>query len=245
MSRLGPDLANAGLRIPDANWHHLHFFAPRATAGWSLMPAYRHLYEVRPIQGQPTEESLKGLPATFAPPIGMEVIPTPEAKALVAFLLSRNQSCFQPASESPEEQGSPDVRAPGFAGQSLFQKNCAVCHQANGLGIPRLYPPLAGSEWVVTGSSWQGDNHLALVILGGLQGPVTVKGQIFNASMPPWNILGDEEIASVLTHIRSEWGNAAPPITPEFVRALREETRTRRAPWTQAELEALPTRPQP
>lgn len=101
---------------------------------------------------------------------------------------------------------------------------CNACHQANGMGTPGAIPPLAGSEWV-TGS----DERLAHIVLYGLTGPITVKGNQYNSAMPPFGrgIPGtmkgwsDDRIAAVLTYIRQEWGNQAPPVTTERVAEIR------------------------
>lgn len=98
--RTGPDLSNIGVRQPDANWHHQHLYDPRTVTGWSVMPSFRFLYKVRQIQGQPSEDAVKGLVGPDAPPAGFEVVPTDEAKALVAYLLSLKRN--YPLPESPE-----------------------------------------------------------------------------------------------------------------------------------------------
>ena len=80
-----------------------------------------------------------------------------------------------------------------------------------------------------------------MILLKGLQGPVHVKGQIFNGAMPAWGInLSDKKIASVLSYIRSEWGNKASEITPEEVIAVRKEFAARVDPWAEADLLAVP-----
>lgn len=134
------------------------------------------------------------------------------------------------------DAGPPD---PMVIGKRVFTQNCVVCHQTTGLGVAGQFPPLAGSEWVV-GGDWHGDNHLVKLMLQGLQGPIQVKGNTYNNVMPPWAQLTDEQIAAVLTYIRNEWGNAAPPIPPEFIAQIREETGARTEPWTQRELQAIP-----
>ena len=85
--RIGPDLANLGLRQPDANWHLLHLYGPRIQVKGSAMPTYRFLFETRKIGRTPSPDAL-ALPSGFAPPTGYEVVPTREATALVAYLLS-------------------------------------------------------------------------------------------------------------------------------------------------------------
>ena len=127
------------------------------------------------------------------------------------------------------------VSAPN--GQQIFQR-CAVCHQATGLGLPGSFPPLAGSELATA-------SNAALpirVVLHGLQGPVTVKGQKFNSAMPPYGTnqpLSDAEVAAVLTYVRSAWGNTASAVTAEQVAAERTATASRATMWTAADLQAL------
>jgi cytochrome c oxidase cbb3-type subunit II len=85
--RAGPDLANIGARQPDAKIHLLHLYAPAAVTQKSAMPSYKFLFEVRKMGSAPSPDALN-LPAEFAPAAGYEVVPKPEAKQLVAYLLS-------------------------------------------------------------------------------------------------------------------------------------------------------------
>lgn len=85
--RVGPDLANVGTRLPDANWHLTHLYAPRAAVSGSAMPSYRFLFETRKISGAPSPAALQ-LAKEFAPADGFEIVPKPEARQLVAYLLS-------------------------------------------------------------------------------------------------------------------------------------------------------------
>lgn len=128
---------------------------------------------------------------------------------------------------------------PMVVGKRVYSQNCAVCHQANGQGVPGQFPPLVDSEWVLS-RDWHGDNHAVKIVLNGLQGVVTVKGQPYNNVMAPWGgVLKDDQIAAVLTYIRNEWGNQAPPISTEFVAKIREENAGRTEPWTQKELQSV------
>lgn len=149
---------------------------------------------------------------------------------------------FNPAQVSWSGGGSAVAAGPvdpKVLGKRVFTQNCVVCHQATGLGVAGQFPPLVGSEWVLRGD-WHGDNHLVKILLKGLQGPIQVKGNTYNNAMPPWSQLKDEQIAAVLTYIRSEWGNNAPAISPEFVKAIRDKTLDRTEPWTQKDLQAIP-----
>ena len=121
-------------------------------------------------------------------------------------------------------------------GKKVFTQNCVTCHQATGLGLAPAFPPLVQSEWVL-GSP----KRTTMIVLKGLQGPIHVKGQIFNGAMPAWGVnLTDKKIAAVLSYVRSEWGNTAGEITPEQVAALRKELAARSEPWTEADLLAVP-----
>jgi mono/diheme cytochrome c family protein len=123
-------------------------------------------------------------------------------------------------------------------GKKIFSANCAVCHQPSGVGAPvQGYPPLAGSEYVNGGT-----RRLGMIVLKGLQGPLTVKGQTFgSAVMQPWDkTLTDAKIADVLTFIRQEWGNKGGPVTPEGIAALRKELASHPDSFTEPDLKAVP-----
>ena len=85
--RVGPDLANVGLRLPEANWQLVHLYNPRAEVKGSAMPPYRFLFVTRKVGAQPSADALV-FPAGFAPKAGYEVIPTDDARAVVAYLQS-------------------------------------------------------------------------------------------------------------------------------------------------------------
>ena len=87
--RAGPDLSNIGARDPDLNWQLVHLYAPPAVVKNSAMPPFRFLFEVRKMTAgdAPSPDALQ-FPKDFAPPADSEVLPTPEAKQLAAYLLS-------------------------------------------------------------------------------------------------------------------------------------------------------------
>ena len=87
VQRNGPDLANFGYRAKDRASLHVQLYAPQAQDKWSVMPAFRHLYTVRKIQGKGASNAL-ALPKPFAPKKGFEVVPKTEAEELVNYLLS-------------------------------------------------------------------------------------------------------------------------------------------------------------
>ena len=121
-------------------------------------------------------------------------------------------------------------------GRALYAR-CATCHQATGAGIPGAFPPLAGSEWVT------GKPDAAIrIVLHGMQGPITVKGQRYDAMMMPYGTgqaMTDAEVAAVLTYVRTNFGNTASAVTAAQVAAARAATKGRTTPFTAAELARL------
>jgi cytochrome c oxidase cbb3-type subunit 2 len=85
--RVGPDLADVGARLGNADWQLLHLYAPQSVVKNSAMPPFRFLFETKKIGDASSPDALN-LPKEFAPPAGYEVVPTPEAKHLAAYLLS-------------------------------------------------------------------------------------------------------------------------------------------------------------
>lgn len=124
-------------------------------------------------------------------------------------------------------------------GEKFFSQLCVTCHQATGEGEAGKYPPLSRSEWVA------GDKasvaRLSRILLYGLSGEVTVRGNTFNGNMPAWGgQYKDHQIAAVLTYIRSNWDNKAGPIFPKDVTAARTAGGARSAAMTAPELEKIP-----
>jgi mono/diheme cytochrome c family protein/glucose/arabinose dehydrogenase len=122
----------------------------------------------------------------------------------------------------------PAVVSPG---QAIYEALCLNCHQAGGQGLSGVYPPLAKSEWVA------GDPQVLIKLtIHGLAGPTKVLGKDYGlVPMPPMG-LDDQQLADVLTYVRSAFGNQAPAVKIEDVKSVRESTKGRTAPWTAAEL---------
>ena len=122
-------------------------------------------------------------------------------------------------------------------GAAIFAVRCAACHQATGTGVPGAFPPLAGSNWV-NGR----DTTLIQILLHGIQGTLTVNGASYNGTMPTFGTqLSDAEIAAVLTHVRSHWGNKTEPISAAQVATQRSASAGRSEPWHgDADLTKLP-----
>jgi mono/diheme cytochrome c family protein len=122
-----------------------------------------------------------------------------------------------------------DLRGPAAGaaadGKQLFTANCAACHQASGKGLPGAFPPLDGSEWV-TGEP----RILANILLHGVTGEMTVGGNVFKGDMPPFQKLGDAELAAVASYVRSEWSNKASPVGVDLF-ATERKAASRGAPF--------------
>ena len=85
--RIGPDLADVGSRLPVAEWHLLHLYNPKIFEKKSVMPPYRFLFEKRKIGRDPSPNALR-FTKEFAPEQDCEIVPTDQATALAAYLLS-------------------------------------------------------------------------------------------------------------------------------------------------------------
>ncbi len=121
----------------------------------------------------------------------------------------------QPAAETANNQ---PVQAAEKVHQenAVYKKYCLVCHQADGSGVPGMYPPLGKGSW--TGKD---PKELVLILTNGLKGKVEVNGEFYNSEMPAQPQLTDEEIADVLSYIRSNFGNSFDPIDVELVKKIR------------------------
>jgi mono/diheme cytochrome c family protein len=120
-------------------------------------------------------------------------------------------------------------------GRAVYETVCALCHGVDGAGKPGQAPPLAGSEWIS-----HSPGQLIRIPLYGLSGPIRVKDQDWNMAMPAMGAaLPPNDLAAVLSYIRSSWGNKAAAITPEQVQAVKAQVGNRAQPFTAAELNAV------
>jgi ubiquinol-cytochrome c reductase cytochrome b subunit len=125
--------------------------------------------------------------------------------------------------------GAPPVEKPGTqvaaagggagnaaAGATVFGANCAGCHGAAGAGQPPVFPPLANNPYVT------GDAKEVIHTLNyGLNGSIKVGSTTYNGQMPAWKgNLTDQQIADVITYIRSSWGNKGSAVSAADVKAV-------------------------
>jgi mono/diheme cytochrome c family protein len=113
-------------------------------------------------------------------------------------------------------------------GAQIYTAQCLACHQATGKGLPGVFPPLAGSDWVT------GKDALAIqIVLHGTNGEIAVEGTTYKGSMPTFkDKLDDAQIAAVLSHVRTSFGNSASKIDAAAVKTQREATKSQAAPWS-------------
>jgi mono/diheme cytochrome c family protein len=112
-------------------------------------------------------------------------------------------------------------------GREIYGNVCQSCHQPDGRGQEKLVPPLRGSVLALAPAEIP-----VRILLHGKEGTIGL--------MPPiGSTFTDEQVASVLTYIRREWGHAATPVEAAAVKDVRARTADRTRPWTDAELKAL------
>jgi nitrite reductase (NO-forming) len=134
------------------------------------------------------------------------------------YLGDRSQANMEAVSKAAEAAagGKLTLQDQVNAGQALFVGTCSVCHQASGMGLPGVFPPLAQSDFLATNVG-----RTPGILLRGLSGKVTVNGREYDSVMPPMTQLNDDEIANILTYVLNSWGNKGGQVTAEQVKAER------------------------
>jgi mono/diheme cytochrome c family protein len=128
---------------------------------------------------------------------------------------------------------APSPAAPSDPKQAAYEATCGSCHQATGKGLPGVFPPLVGSEWVTRDA----ETPIRIALLG-VTGPIDVAGQHFESTMPALG-LDDAKVAAILTYVRSAWGNSASAVKPEDVAAVRAGLAGRTTAFDAATLQNL------
>jgi mono/diheme cytochrome c family protein len=106
-----------------------------------------------------------------------------------------------------------DSRPPG---QKLYARHCLSCHQADGGGVPKMQPAIAGGTWV------KGDvQALALFVMSGGFNSAERKESENGNVMPPFRQLPDEDLALILSYIREKFGGGASPVSAADVATAR------------------------
>lgn len=101
-------------------------------------------------------------------------------------------------------------------GKAVYSQYCLTCHQADGTGVPNMHPPLTPGSWV-----GKDPYELIAIMMKGLSGKIEVNGEVYKNFMPSHAQLTDEQLADVLSYVRSSFGNNFEPVTPEMVKKVR------------------------
>ncbi len=127
------------------------------------------------------------------------------------------------AIQSMPSDGAPTLDAGSMSaeeflahGKKVFMNSCVSCHQAEGQGIPAVFPPVAKSDWIAANTN----DRMIKQILIGSNGGLTVNGTKYNSVMPGLQ-LSDADVSAVLTYVTSNFGNKARTFTPEEVKKAR------------------------
>jgi mono/diheme cytochrome c family protein len=143
---------------------------------------------------------------------------------------------YSSAEQLDAYQPKSGAAAAAARGKAVYDSVCGICHGPDGKGKPGQAPELAGSEWVVA----KGFNRLAHIPLAGINGPIKVAGKDWSMAMAAMGAaLPDDDVAAVLTYIRTSWGNKASPVTGEDIKKIRASLGSPK-PLTGEQLMALP-----
>jgi mono/diheme cytochrome c family protein len=130
----------------------------------------------------------------------------------------KSSNSNQNAIEDSEESSSLNDAEPvveSHPGKAVYQKYCLTCHQADGSGVPGMFPPLSPNEWIAD------KDKMIDLMMNGQSGKITVNGEVYNNLMPAHDFLSDQEIADVISYVRSSFGNDLAPVSTEEVEAAR------------------------
>lgn len=109
------------------------------------------------------------------------------------------------------------TKATAVTGKDIYTRYCLACHQQDGKGVPKLNPPLINTSYVT------GDKKTLItwVLKGSGEEKVPIDGNYYNNNMPPQAFLKDDEMAKVLTYIRSSFGNKAGAVSAAQIKTVR------------------------
>jgi mono/diheme cytochrome c family protein len=141
-----------------------------------------------------------------------------DIRAMAVYLkgLAQGTSPEKPAPSLPSAESSLLLSL----GKPIYDRECASCHGAVGLGMPPHYPPLAGNQSIQMTSAV---NAIRMVLNGGY--PPGTAGNPMPYGMPPFaHRLSDDEVAAVVTYIRTSWGNRGEPVSARQANELRSAT---------------------
>ena len=120
---------------------------------------------------------------------------------LVVFLLTSCNSNKKNNQEVAYSQESSNIEASIKRGKVVYQGMCITCHLDSGNGVPKAFPPLAGSDFLK-----ENQDKSITAVKKGMNGKIVVNGTTYNSVMSPLG-LSDKEVADVMNYINNSWGN--------------------------------------
>lgn len=221
-----PVLVNSYGGAVESKWEPSRAETPSPVPTWAwvlviMLVAYGLYYGVQHWNPAPDVAALSGQTAAAAQAAGAAAAPAPTAGAAAASRAGADRPGVgtPPGGGAVAPAGEPSAVA-GFdreLGASVYGANCASCHQADGRGLPGVFPPIAGDPVVTAEDPGE---HITIV-LGGLQGK-EIGGVAYVSPMPAFGgLLDDEQVAAVINYQRTSFGNDAPLVSPEEVAARR------------------------
>ncbi|MDZ7748650.1 MAG: cbb3-type cytochrome c oxidase subunit II [Halofilum sp. (in: g-proteobacteria)] len=222
-SRIGPDLSNIGNRQPSEVWHYLHLYNPRAVVEDSIMPAYPWLFDV--TENPDEDATVVSVPEPYGPDEG-KVVPSPRGEALVSYLLSLQQPHVQGSSGRRRRRQEPG--GDSVASKTGRNSRRIVQRMVRRWGTPvqpalRQLPPgqRPGRAGNVSrsladnrgrdraGSQNSTSRRFSRVPRAGR----LMARPIRHPCLPLRISWSDAEIAAIVNHERTSWGNDAPTVT--------------------------------
>jgi mono/diheme cytochrome c family protein len=145
---------------------------------------------------------------------GLQYLHEDDLRAMALYLQSRARTAVQAPAPRPAPPANPRLAR---RGADLYAQHCAGCHGGQGQGVPGIYPALAGNRAVQLPTAV---NLVQTVLYGGYAPATQTHPRPFG--MPPFVLqFSDEDIAAVLTHLRTQWGHTAGEVTPLQVHRIR------------------------
>jgi cytochrome c oxidase cbb3-type subunit 2 len=212
--RTGPDLTNVGNRQPSLEWNLLHLYQPRAVVSKSIMPAYKWLFDVKEKPGK--DDVVVSVPEEFLKGVKGKVVATKDALDLVAYLQSLKQAPLPDGKQAPEflyKKSDKSTAKSGMVqldGKAIYAANCQSCHQENGEGLKGAFPALKGSAVVL-------DDNPELLINIIMKGYNPREEYGVMPAIGTNNNLTADEVAAIINHERSSWGNKARSVSTDEV----------------------------
>lgn len=141
-----------------------------------------------------------------------------EEEKYVPQFAESNQVDYSKLSKSAQasrkkEEGNTDILS---FGKQIYTTTCSACHQADGNGLPNVFPPIKNSDWIAK----KNKEEVIDAVAGGLNGKITVNGKSYNNIMPPQN-LNDKQLAAVLTYVYKEMNKSSKTFSEEEVKKYR------------------------